>query len=230
MSKKFLLCAAAMLPLLFSATAVDAKPAVMVQAKECEIIEGGPGFGTCTETHNQVGLFTSYVDEVTPLHPYLDLPPMHTFVFLGNEWFSNLDTDSATVSYFVKTSPNILWIDHFVLWNEESSGIGVFNLWYGLKPGDKLDLVLDMVSPPDSPFADYGPTLWEFDKRPTEGWWTLEMFKCPQPDPGTFPGCAVGEVAWGGNVPEPGTWAMMIAGFGLVGWAARNRRQRLAHG
>jgi hypothetical protein len=25
-------------------------------------------------------------------------------------------------------------------------------------------------------------------------------------------------------IPEPGTWAMMIAGFGLVGFAARRRR------
>jgi len=29
-----------------------------------------------------------------------------------------------------------------------------------------------------------------------------------------------------GAVPEPGTWAMLIAGFGLVGAAARRRRRR----
>jgi type IV pilus assembly protein PilY1 len=29
-------------------------------------------------------------------------------------------------------------------------------------------------------------------------------------------------------IPEPGTWAMMIAGFGLVGYAARRRRRELA--
>lgn len=28
----------------------------------------------------------------------------------------------------------------------------------------------------------------------------------------------------GGVIPEPGTWAMMIAGFGLVGFAARRRK------
>lgn len=27
-----------------------------------------------------------------------------------------------------------------------------------------------------------------------------------------------------GVIPEPATWAMMIAGFGLVGFAARRRR------
>jgi hypothetical protein len=29
----------------------------------------------------------------------------------------------------------------------------------------------------------------------------------------------------GGAIPEPGTWAMLIAGFGLVGFAARRRRE-----
>lgn len=29
----------------------------------------------------------------------------------------------------------------------------------------------------------------------------------------------------GPPIPEPGTWAMMIAGFGLVGVAARQRRR-----
>ncbi|MFQ3596461.1 MAG: PEPxxWA-CTERM sorting domain-containing protein, partial [Sphingomonadaceae bacterium] len=31
-----------------------------------------------------------------------------------------------------------------------------------------------------------------------------------------------------GAVPEPGTWALLIAGFGLVGWAARRRARSLA--
>ncbi len=32
-----------------------------------------------------------------------------------------------------------------------------------------------------------------------------------------------------GAIPEPATWAMLIAGFGLVGLAARRRRATLAH-
>ncbi|MFN3370366.1 MAG: PEPxxWA-CTERM sorting domain-containing protein [Sphingomonadaceae bacterium] len=32
----------------------------------------------------------------------------------------------------------------------------------------------------------------------------------------------------GGVVPEPATWAMMIAGFGLVGFVARRRRTSIA--
>ena len=91
------------------------------------------------------------------------------------------------------------------------------------------DLVLAGITPPDNPIDDYGPTFWEFAPRPNKGWWTLEMFFCPQPDPGSFPACAVGEVAFGGAAsPEPGTWAMLIAGFGLFSSAARSRRQALA--
>jgi len=32
----------------------------------------------------------------------------------------------------------------------------------------------------------------------------------------------------GSAVPEPATWAMMIAGFGLIGAAARRRRSGMA--
>ena len=32
----------------------------------------------------------------------------------------------------------------------------------------------------------------------------------------------------GGVIPEPGTWAMMIAGFGLVGAAARQRKMAVS--
>ena len=32
----------------------------------------------------------------------------------------------------------------------------------------------------------------------------------------------------GGTVPEPASWAMLLTGFGLVGFAARRRRQAIA--
>ena len=37
-----------------------------------------------------------------------------------------------------------------------------------------------------------------------------------------------GTIGFEEPIPEPATWAMMIAGFGLVGWAARRRRELAA--
>ncbi|WP_448579015.1 PEPxxWA-CTERM sorting domain-containing protein [Thermaurantiacus sp.] len=45
-------------------------------------------------------------------------------------------------------------------------------------------------------------------------------------DAGQFPnlGELSGAISLTGAIPEPSTWAMLIAGFGLVGWAARQRK------
>jgi hypothetical protein len=199
----------------------------MVEAKGCAILAGGPGFGTCTETHDQSGLLAGYVDETTPIHSYLGTGPLHTLLFAGNEWFSDSGTTSAAVSYRV-AAVRAIGIDHFILWNEDASGIGVFELWYGLFPGDLMDLVIAGGVPTDHPVVDYPHDLWEFPMRPRTGWWTLIAGGCPQPIGTGFPACGFGEVAFGGPVPEPGTWALMLAGFGLVGIAARRRRLAIA--
>jgi hypothetical protein len=44
----------------------------------------------------------------------------------------------------------------------------------------------------------------------------------------TGSGGAYIELVKGGAVPEPATWAMMIAGFGMVGYMARRRTARVA--
>jgi hypothetical protein len=43
-----------------------------------------------------------------------------------------------------------------------------------------------------------------------------------------FTWTGLAEVRIGGIVPEPSTWAMLIAGFGIVGFAARRRRAGVA--
>jgi hypothetical protein len=56
-----------------------------------------------------------------------------------------------------------------------------------------------------------------------------------QPNPqgpgfvGVFNGTVNGRINVPGAVPEPATWAMMIAGFGLAGSAARRRRLQAAY-
>lgn len=44
---------------------------------------------------------------------------------------------------------------------------------------------------------------------------------------GPFLAAAQTNVAWVAAVPEPETYAMMLAGLGLMGWMARRRKKTL---
>jgi len=200
---------------------------VMVQPIDAVIIDGGPGNGNIADTYNQNGLSANYVSGVTKVLPYVTTTT-HTTIFAGFEWFGNSGTTTATVSYLVPLD-GVKWIDSLELWNEESSGIGLFDLWYGATAGELTNKLLEGVTPTDNPLSpDYLADVYHFDPSPA-GWYTLVMSDCPQPNPGTFAACAIGEVAFNGAIPEPATWAMMIAGFGLVGFAARRRREIGVH-
>lgn len=59
-----------------------------------------------------------------------------------------------------------------------------------------------------------GPLSLEFEQNPAQGW----VFVSEVSFEGTIAGA----------VPEPATWAMMIAGFGVVGGSLRRRRAKLA--
>lgn len=204
-----------------TATAAFASPAVLVQPKDAAIIDGGPGFGSIANTFNQAGLAATYIDEVTDLHSFA--PTLHTSIFACCEWFGNSGTTTASVSYFV-SAVKPRYINHLVLWNEESSGIGKFDLYYGTSAGALTSLLLSDLAPFDNPLASYPGEVFHFAASPKVGWYTIVARGCPQPNPGSFPACAIGEVAFGGpGVPEPASWAMMIAGFGLVGAALRRR-------
>ena len=187
------------------------------------INSGGPGFGTLTETINQAGLLSNFVSGVTDFDTYLATNPLHTLVFSGNEWFSNSGTTSASVTYDLGSLTNI---DRLALWNEESSGIGTLDLFHSSDGINFAPLALGL-KPTDNPYADYPADVFSFASVNTR-YIRFDMSDCPQPNPGSFPSCAIGEVAFrkanGPTVPEPASVLGLLA-IGFLGAGSALKRK-----
>ena len=183
---------------------------------------GGPGFGNIADTFNENGLFTPYVPNVTDFNAYIATNPIHTDNFPGDEWFSNSGTTTAQVTY---DFGSLRTFDALALWNEESSGIGQLDLFTSVD-GVTFN-ALATVFPTDNPLANYPADVFTFGTTSAR-FVRFAMSGCPQPNPGSFPGCAIGEVAFRAAVPEPASWAMMVGGFAAVGGALRSRKRMTA--
>lgn len=211
---------AASLALALITGASAAQGQVIVSAVGGVINSGGPGFGTLTETYNQAGLSAGYTSGVTNFASYIAGNPTHTTTFAGYEWFSNNPTTSASVTYNLGA---VKQISKLALWNEESSGIGQLNL-FGSTDGTNFTALLLGLSPTDNTLAgNYGADVFSFATTGMQ-YMRLDMDRCPQPVPGSFNACAIGEVAFEASVPEPSTFMLMVAGLAGLGVASRRRR------
>lgn len=197
---------------------------VIVAPTSATINSGGPGDGSINNTFNQSGLATGYTSGVTDFASYIATNPQHSLAFACCEWFSEFGTSSASVTYDFGAT---LGLDALALWNEESSGIGTLDLLWSLD-GTSFSS-LGVFNPTDNPIeAGYGPQVFTF--APTDlRYVRFDMSGCPQ-NAGDYQACAIGEVAFRSTdvvtpaVPEPGTWAMMLLGFGAIGFSLRGRR------
>ncbi|GHF19114.1 hypothetical protein GCM10017044_12080 [Kordiimonas sediminis] len=205
------------------AMSMSAHAAVIFSASGATINSGGPGSGSIADTYNQSGLLSGYIDGVTDFDVYMATNPMHSFVFAGNEWFGNQGTTSASVTY---DFGSVRSVDAVALWNEESSGIGILDLFWSVNNVDFFSLSSG-ITPTDNPLADYSADVFSFTSVDAQ-YIRFDMNRCPQDDPGSYASCAIGEVAFREGVtsavPEPATWLMMILGFGMIGVATRRRK------
>ena len=220
--RSFLFVASAMS--VFAAQPVAAQQ--IVAPVSATINSGGPGSGSITDTINQNGLASGYVSGVTNFNTYIATNPQHSLAFAGNEWFSNAESTSASVTYDLGS---IFGIDALALWNEDFAGIGTLNM-FGSTNGIFFAALLG-VNPTDGlNNANYGPQVFSFGAVNSR-FLRFDMSNCPQA-PGGYNSCAIGEVAFRtaatGAVPEPGPWAMMLLGFCGMGLALRRRRRPAA--
>lgn len=190
------------------------------------INSGGSGFGDIADTYNGAGLSTNFVSGVTDFDAYIGAGPTHSYLFADREWFSNLGTTSASVTYDLG---GVFGIDRLALWNDEISGIGLLNL-LGSIDGSTFAAFATGLTPTDNPEAtDYGADVFAFATQSVR-YVRFDMSRCPQPDPGSFDSCAIGEVAFRAaaisSVPEPSTYLLMGTGLLALGGVAANRRKR----
>lgn len=201
-----------------------AQASVIIAPVSGVINTNGPGFGTLTETINQAGLNSNYINGVTNFNAYIATNPTHTLIFNGFEWFSNQGTTGATVTYDLGS---IRGIDRLALWNEESSGIGRLDL-QSSTDGITFTNFATGLLPTDNPFADYGADVFSFNAINTR-YVRFIMTNSPQPNPGSFQAAAIGEVAFRlAVVPEPVSLLVfggLVVGGGLV---ARKRLMKKA--
>jgi hypothetical protein len=127
---------------------------------------------------------------------------------------------SASVTYDLGSLTNI---DRLALWNEESSGIGTLDLFHSSDGINFAPLALGL-KPTDNPLANYPADVFSFASVNTR-YIRFDMSDCPQPNPASFPSCAIGEVAFRkANVPEPASVLGLLA-IGALGAGAALKRK-----
>jgi len=203
-----------------------AQAGTIVSAVDATVLSGGPGIGDIADTYNLFGLFNDYVSGVTDFDSYAS-SALHDYQYFEQEWFSNVGSTSAVVSYDLGKVRNI---QGMAFWNEDGTGVGKLNL-LGSTDGANWFSLLSNLRPTDNTFeASYKADIYSWQSVALR-YVKLEMSGCPQTQPANniLTACGIGEVAFNAapttTVPELNPISMGALGLGLMALGLRRRRQ-----
>ncbi len=177
--------------------------------------------GDILTVNNQSGLSASFASGLTDFVTYMAGAPTHTSLYSGFEWFSAPDKTSGTL---VLDLGAIYSVGNIALWNEEFSGIASMDVKFSETTDFGGSPSAGTVFPTNNPQnADYFAQV--FGVGASMGRYVELALSCPNPD-FLYNGCSMGEIAFdvSAAVPEPSTYALMLAGLALVAGVARRPR------
>jgi hypothetical protein len=215
-----------LVPLVLAATPSRAVILSPVSATASSEFSSNFGIGFTIDRSGLSSGFTSGVDD---FDAYLAGNPVHTYLAPNFEWFSSGGAN-AIVDYDLGA---LYSVDKFALWNENDSGIGQFDL-FASADGVTYTSLLTGISPIDNPAdVDYPAEVFSLNSPTNLRYVRFDISGCPQPNPASFAGCGIGEVAFNVNsvndpvgdqsVPGPLPLLGAMAAFGQ----ARRIRRRL---
>ena len=229
--------------LILTATSIStANAGVIISATHAVVNSGGGTWqesGYIENTYNQAGLYDNYQSGVTDFDSYIASSPFHTSDFNDNEWFSTLGSGaapvSASVTYDLGSFNNI---NAVALWNEESAGIAILDL-FGSLDGVNFFSLANGLMPNDNPFdvnqpnADYrySPEVFSLNAANLR-YIRFDMSGCPDDNqPVEYQFCSIGEVAFRTtDVPEPSVLAMLCVGLMGFGRKWNQKTKCINHG
>ena len=203
-----------------------ASASVIVSATDATASSTFGGIGSPVDiqhTIDQSGLSITYNSGVTDFDTYLSLAPIHTFVAEQFEWFGNISSSTAVITYDLGS---VLSIDRLVLWGEESSGFGTANILSSID-GVTFNL-LTTINPLANPLLnDYAAEVFSLNSTVSGRYFRLDLSNCPQPNGNAnFQGCSLGEIAFSSvsAVPLPPIAPLFGIGLAMIGFIGQRRK------
>lgn len=195
-------------------TAFSLACALATPAMAAELVETGGGFDIDDNQSASSDIVVAANETIESLTVSLDI--QHTFL---GDLIATLSNGTTTVTLFDRP--------------------GVPPLTFG--NGDDLDGVYTFDDLASDPFSETGglgtipegsfqsqDPLSAFAGASTAGTWTLTISDNAGGDQGALAGWSLNFITGAGAVPEPGTWLLMILGFGAIGASMRQGKVRKA--